>query len=49
MKFKKLFIAVIIVLCVSNSVFAWGTRTGTRTGDALVYGAGGGILAGAGA
>ena len=50
MKFKMftllLVLVMVMVMSSSGSAFAWGNRTGSRTGDAAVYGGIGGVLAG---
>ena len=48
MKLKKfaLVLVLVMVLASCESAFAWGNRTGSRTGDAAVYGTVGGVLAG---
>ena len=48
MKLKKFaFLLVFVMLLAScESAFAWGNRTGSRRGDAAVYGVVGGVLAG---
>lgn len=48
MKLKKFaFLLVFVMLLAScESAFAWGNRTGTRTGDVAAYGVVGGVLAG---
>ena len=40
-----LMLALVMVFTASGSAFAWGNRTGSRTGDALVYGGAGGTIA----
>lgn len=48
MKLKKfaVLLVCVMVLGLCGSAFAWGNRTGSRTGDAAVYGVVGGALAG---
>ncbi|MBQ3446691.1 MAG: hypothetical protein IJG37_03495 [Synergistaceae bacterium] len=48
MKLKKfaLMLMLVMVLASCESAFAWGNRTGSRTGDAAVYGVAGGVIAG---
>ena len=44
-RFVTVLVLSAMLLGVVQPAFAWGTRTGSRLGDAAVYGAGGGILA----
>ncbi|MBQ6774239.1 MAG: hypothetical protein IJP48_09300 [Synergistaceae bacterium] len=44
-RFVTVLVLSAMLLGVVQPVFAWGTRTGSRTGDAVLYGAGGGVLA----
>lgn len=48
MKLKKfaLMLVLVMVLASCEAAFAWGNRTGSRTGDAAVYGVAGGVIAG---
>lgn len=48
MKLKKfaLLLVLVMVFASCEAAFAWGNRTGSRTGDAAVYGGIGGVLAG---
>ena len=39
-RFVTVLVLSAMLLGVVQPVFAWGTRTGSRTGDAVLYGAG---------